>query len=95
MDGYFSLADVWDRGEAPVFLVAGVAELVDAADSKSASRKGVGVRVPSPVPLLISQPDLDLLAGFPDGGFGIGGGVKCLGSLAEVEVDFAVVEVVD
>ena len=30
---------------------AGVAELVDASDSKSDSRKGVGVRFPPPAPL--------------------------------------------
>ena len=29
---------------------AGVAELADALDSKSGSRKGVGVRAPPPVP---------------------------------------------
>ena len=29
---------------------AGVAELVDAPDSKSGSRQGVGVRFPSPAP---------------------------------------------
>ena len=34
----------------PFFKVAGVAELVDAADSKSAFRKEVWVRVPPPVP---------------------------------------------
>ena len=34
------------------FQVAGVAELVDAADSKSAFREEVWVRVPPPVPLL-------------------------------------------
>ncbi len=33
---------------------AGVAELVDAADSKSASRKGVKVRFLSPVPFFQS-----------------------------------------
>gem|GEM_PF-3533260 len=32
---------------------AGVAELVDASDSKSDSRKGVGVRFPPPVLLLV------------------------------------------
>src|SRR5215470_18026267 len=31
---------------------AGVSELADDADSKSAVRKGVGVRVPSPAPYL-------------------------------------------
>ena len=35
-------------------LCASVAELVDAADSKSASFTRVGVRVPSPVPFLFS-----------------------------------------
>ena len=35
------------------FRGAGVAELVDAADSKSASFTRVGVRVPSPVPFFL------------------------------------------
>ena len=35
-------------------LGAGVAELVDAADSKSASFTRVGVRVPSPVPSFLT-----------------------------------------
>ena len=36
-------------------LGAGVAELVDAADSKSASFTRVGVRVPSPVPYFLRK----------------------------------------
>ena len=36
-------------------LGAGVAELVDAADSKSASFTRVGVRVPSPVPFFLRK----------------------------------------
>ena len=36
-------------------LGAGVAELVDAADSKSASFTRVGVRVPSPVPSFLRK----------------------------------------
>jgi hypothetical protein len=39
-----------DCKKLPFFKVAGVAELVDAADSKSAFRKEVWVRVPPPVP---------------------------------------------
>jgi LAGLIDADG-like domain len=38
--------------EGILSLRAGVSELVDDADSKSAARKGVGVRVPSPAPPL-------------------------------------------
>ena len=37
------------------FQVAGVAELVDAADSKSAFREEVWVRVPPPVPLFLLE----------------------------------------
>ena len=38
---------------------AGVAELADALDSKSGTRKGVGVRVPPPVPNSTHHPHLD------------------------------------
>ena len=38
---------------------AGVAELADALDSKSGSRKGVGVRAPPPVPNSTHHPHIE------------------------------------
>lgn len=44
---------------------AGVAELADALDSKSGSRKGVGVRAPPPVPNSTHHPPIEK-SGIPD-----------------------------
>ena len=44
---------------------AGVAELADALDSKSGSRKGVGVRAPPPVPNSTHHPPIER-SGIPD-----------------------------
>lgn len=44
------------RSEGMLMASAGVAKLATAADSKSAARKGLGVRVPSPAPFLDNLP---------------------------------------
>ena len=44
-------APEYRRYNGHVITCAGVAELVDAPDSKSGSLRGVGVRFPSPAPL--------------------------------------------
>ena len=54
----FAQTNLFTLGKSPIRVRplhgAGVAELVDAADSKSASRKGVKVRFLSPVPFFYS-----------------------------------------